>query len=398
MDGCFCPPGRCPALGGGPHPDARPCPHPGATALLPSPRHRAGRRDQHRLPAPAPLPLHPRRPHLCPGGLLHLPLQLLVGTPPHPVPPEARCGGGPAGPHPSPAPCSCPPAPAPGGCGSAGTSRARAPAPSRAAPTSPPTTRGSTTCTGTAATSCPRWGRPGPQPPAQEGSVVAVGAGLKPPQSPPGPHPRGKPPGSPSQGTEGLPDPEISSWGRLQVQRPREPVACGGAPGAGPPPTPTHAHSAPPRLALEMCGQRLHRAGRAAEVRPDGQRELPQNRDPELERRGHGEGPAPTPGRGVGPGVRGAASNPLSEPHGRSPHSPRPRLPSQTIQIQASGGVFMNSIYTQLPLSAGARPWACRVPCRLSVALGNSRTFQGGLVCRHGVGRQRSAVTTRACV
>lgn len=35
----------------------------------------------------------------------------------------------------------------------------------------------------------------------------------KPPQPLLGPSPSGKPPGSHSQGTEGLPDPEISSWG-----------------------------------------------------------------------------------------------------------------------------------------------------------------------------------------
>lgn len=33
-------------------------------------------------------------------------------------------------------------------------------------------------------------------------------------------------------------------------------------------------------------------------------------------------------------------------------------LPSQVIRIQANGGVYMNSIYTQLPVSAGTAPTA----------------------------------------
>ena len=36
----------------------------------------------------------------------------------------------------------------------------------------------------------------------------------------------------------------------------------------------------------------------------------------------------------------------------RSPASSR-----QTVQIQANGGVFVNSIYSQLPMSVGTWPW-----------------------------------------
>lgn len=36
----------------------------------------------------------------------------------------------------------------------------------------------------------------------------------------------------------------------------------------------------------------------------------------------------------------------------RSPASSR-----QTVQIQANGGVFVNSIYSQLPVSVGTWPW-----------------------------------------
>lgn len=43
---------------------------------------------------------------------------------------------------------------------------------------------------------------------------------------------------------------------------------------------------------------------------------------------------------------------------GSSPPWPQPHLPHQAIRIQANGGVFMNSIYTQLPVSAGTWPRA----------------------------------------
>ena len=239
------PDGLCPSSRLPPISVSHTCPQPPLRArappLLPR-RHGAGRRHPHGLPAPAAVPLHPRRPHLRPRGLLQHQLHLLVGpgparpgpapprpTPPRPAPPRpappfaspwsrpcsAPCPAPvpprprplplprppprprPVPPHPmprpSPAPCPAPPrpgpaqsrltsdpapgpalpgwgspplptspllplppAPAPGDFGSARTSRAQAPAPSRAGPTSPPTTRNSTTYTGTAVTSSPR--------------------------------------------------------------------------------------------------------------------------------------------------------------------------------------------------------------------------------------------------
>lgn len=164
----------------------------------------------------------------------------------------------------------------------------------------------------------------------------------------------------------------------------------------------------------------LHRAGRAAEMRPDGHRELSQNGDTE-HGRGHGENapctgpvpPAPPPGEGTEagkqemhedtamartpapapgptpratPAPRGSPRTAVPEPKpvwvaghcGRLlPSLTRPRLLSQTIRIQANGGVFMNSIYTQLPVSAGTRPWASGAPGQLSVASGGSTAPQG---------------------
>ena len=78
------------------------CPQPPLRArappLLPR-RHGAGRRHPHGLPAPAAVPLHPRRPHLRPRGLLQHQLHLLVGPGPArpgpgaaaPAAPRGRC-------------------------------------------------------------------------------------------------------------------------------------------------------------------------------------------------------------------------------------------------------------------------------------------------------------------
>lgn len=83
--------------------------------------------------------------------------------------------------------------------------------------------------------------------------------------------------------------------------------------------THTHVHCTQcPALPLEMYRQRLHGAGRAAEVRPDRQRELPQDGDPEHGRRGHGEGPAPSPTTGMSGGTeeggRGVGESRLQRP------------------------------------------------------------------------------------
>lgn len=148
----------------------------------------------------------------------------------------------------------------------------------------------------------------------------------------------------------------------------------------------------------DVCREQLQRAGRAAQVWPDGQRELPQIGGTQRERRGHGEAPAgegwtqgswqdtqaprtwtpvflkphgPGPAPSPGPKcpteleARGQSFAPRSGPWGALP-GPRGRRappptdlaasPPQIIQIQANGGVFLNSIYTQLPVSAGMGP------------------------------------------
>lgn len=164
VDGCFCPPGRSPGpkrrSPTRPLPSSPclpwslfPTPAPPALADLlvpPAPRHGAGRRHSHGLPAPAAVLVHPRRPHLRPRDQLQHQLQLLVGPGPCPPLPGPAWVGVTA---PSPCPSAMLPAPAPGDSGSARTFRAWAPAPSRGGRTSPPSTRSSMTCTGTAAMS-----------------------------------------------------------------------------------------------------------------------------------------------------------------------------------------------------------------------------------------------------
>ena len=143
------------------------------------------------------------------------------------------------------------------------------------------------------------------------------------PTAPPGSQPQWEAPGLTLTGHRGAPRPRDKLLGVTAGVEAPESLRPVGAPRAqGPCP---RTLSPPPWLALEMCGQRPRRAGRAAEVRPDGHRELPQNCDTELERREHGEHPAPSPAMGVGPGAWGAASNSLPEPCG--PGAAAPRLP-----------------------------------------------------------------------
>lgn len=62
------------------------------------------------------------------------------------------------------------------------------------------------------------------------------------------------------------------------------------------------------------------------------------------------------PGCGPGwPASRLPSGHSASHPEASPP-------PCQTVRIQANGGVLMNSIYTQLPVSAGTRPWDGRPP------------------------------------
>lgn len=206
--------------------------------------------------------------------------------------------------------CSRPPvpfpAPAPGGCGSARTFRAPAPALSRVGRTSPPTTRGSMTCTGTAATSCPRCGSGGVGRPVQ---------GLS---GPPRPHAGchdGRQKGEAPQISSWGPSPKGSPWAHTYWARGSQALrrAAWRWP-PGPRATVGHHRSAPTRAVLgtgptrvraaapwwlcpaDVCREQLQRAGRAAQVRPDGQRELPQIGGAQCERRGHGEAPTGTQG------------------------------------------------------------------------------------------------------
>lgn len=257
-------------------------------------------------PAPTAAAPTPRGPPSAPPAAPGRPVAL-------PRPGEGEVGS--ASPLTSPLCSRLPPAPALGGCGGARTSHAQAPAPSRAGPTSPPTTRNSMTCMGTAATSCPRCG-PQPSSVPRRRPVVDTGAG---------PIPRGKPLDSHSRGRDEPPGGD----------RPPPPGPARGA-----------THSALPALPSEMRGQQPHRAGRAAQVRPDGQRELPQGGDAEHGRRGHGEGPAGRQSRWrrgsqerTGTGVAGG-NRPVA-PGGRPPGCPgatsRPTLRPAHLPARPSG-------------------------------------------------------------
>lgn len=205
VDGCFCPPGKSSwPLGTvrdpGPSPPspwlppvtARPMPSLGLADLL-TPQARCWTTSRtpaacpcRSAPAPTAAAPTPRGPPLAPPAAPGRPVALPC------------LGGGqvwPASPLTSPLCSRLPPAPVLGGCGSARTSRAQAPAPSRAGPTSPPTTRNSMTCMGTAATSYPRCG---PQPASVPGWRPVVDTRA-------GPIPRGKPLASHSRGRDELP-------------------------------------------------------------------------------------------------------------------------------------------------------------------------------------------------
>lgn len=122
-------------------------------------------------------------------------------------------------------------------------------------------------------------------------------------------------------------------------------------------------------------------------------------------------------GKGVGTGwrswsdVRGQGSPPGSGSAGLAPGecSPAGQAPPpadlaasshQIIQIQASGGVFMNSVHTRLPVSAGTRsgtagPHCSQVVCSqgwFSVARGSSGISHGWfLICTWDVSAPPSA-------
>lgn len=144
-------------------------------------------------------------------------------------------------------------------------------------------------------------------------------------------------------------------------------------------------------------------------------------------------------GKGVGTGwrswsdVRGQGSPPGSGSAGLAPGECSPAgqapLPAdlaasshQIIQIQASGGVFMNSVHTRLPVSAGTRsgtagPHCSQVVCSqgwFSVARGSSGISHGWfLICtwdvnapplgyrgdrgRTHLGRSLSGITSGHC-